>query len=148
MYWTDWGEPAKIERASMDGTNRHILHSEGVVYPDGITIDYVAQRIYWTDQGVSGGVIEYSNTDGTGRNILSSNVGFPTSITLWESLVFWTEWNNAAIQYTHKLHGENITGIIPYVFISAPAGIEVISENRQNLCEWLVMVVSINEAFQ
>ena len=49
MYWTDWGNPAKIERASMDGQNRMVLHNTLLTWPNGITIDYSAQKLYWVD---------------------------------------------------------------------------------------------------
>ena len=67
MYWTDWGTTAKIERASMDGQNRMVLHNTLLQWPNGITIDYAAQRLYWTDAFLD--KIEYSGVDGTGRQV-------------------------------------------------------------------------------
>ena len=60
MYWTDWGSPAKVERASMDGRDRTVLIDTDIVSPYGITIDYAEQRIYWVDAELD--KIEYSNT--------------------------------------------------------------------------------------
>ena len=67
MYWTDWGSTAKIEKASMDGQNRVVLHDTLLTWPNGITIDYAAQRLYWTDASLD--KIEYSGVDGTGRQV-------------------------------------------------------------------------------
>lgn len=67
MYWTDWGSPAKIERASMDGQNRMVLHDTNLTWPNGITIDYPAQRLYWVDAALDR--IEFSGVDGTGRQV-------------------------------------------------------------------------------
>ena len=67
MYWTDWGNPAKIERASMDGQNRTVLHNTLLTWPNGITIDYSAQKLYWVDAFLD--KIEYSGVDGTGRQV-------------------------------------------------------------------------------
>ena len=41
MYWTDWGNPAKIEVAAMDGTQRKVLInlSGKTSWPNGLTID-------------------------------------------------------------------------------------------------------------
>ena len=42
MFWTDYGDPAMVARAAMDGTNM-IAIAEGigdVVYPTGLAIDY------------------------------------------------------------------------------------------------------------
>ena len=129
MYWTDWGEPAKIERASMDGIGRQVLHNTGLSSPEGITIDYASQTVYWTDY--RSGVIEYSNTDGTNRRQLQSNLLFPQGITVHGSLVYWTDLNG--VRYTHKLDGGNATTISSSDFILQPAGVEVISLDRQSI---------------
>ena len=48
MYWTDWGENPKLERATLDGKNRKVLLSDlGRIA--GLTIDYGDKRLYWTD---------------------------------------------------------------------------------------------------
>ena len=129
MYWADWGEPAKIERASMDGTGREVLHNTGLSSPEGITIDYISQTVYWTDY--RSGVIEYSNTDGTNRRQLQSGLNFPQGITVHDSLVYWTDLDG--VSFTHKLDGDNVSTINPSTFILHPAGIQVISPDRQSL---------------
>ncbi len=43
MFWTEFGPPAHIERAGLDGKNREIIVS-GLTSPNGLTIDYVANR--------------------------------------------------------------------------------------------------------
>ena len=40
MFWTDWGNPGKIERAYMDGTERMTLANTNLVWPNDITIDH------------------------------------------------------------------------------------------------------------
>ena len=49
MYWTDWGEVPKIERAGMDGTNRQIIVTDKIYWPNGITLDYEEKKVYWID---------------------------------------------------------------------------------------------------
>lgn len=51
MYWTDWGVSPKIERAAMNGdqSSRSILVSDDIVWPNGLTIDFTDDRIYWSD---------------------------------------------------------------------------------------------------
>jgi low density lipoprotein receptor-related protein 5/6 len=46
MFWTDWGEVPKIERASMDGDSvtRTVVVNENIFWPNGLTIDYEAKR--------------------------------------------------------------------------------------------------------
>ncbi len=128
MYWTDWGEPAKIERASMDGTDRRTIHNTRLGQPNGITIDYQTQTIYWTDSDM--GVIEHSNTDGTNRRQLQSGLPNPYAITLEGSVVYFTDWFDVGIHATHKLDGDNVTKFTS-AFTLQPSGIEVIASNRQ-----------------
>lgn len=58
MYWTEWGGKPRIVRAYMDGTNSITLVDK-VGRANDLTIDYVDQRLYWTDLDTS--MIESSN---------------------------------------------------------------------------------------
>lgn len=49
MYWTDWGENPKIERAAMDGSDRVILVNTSLGWPNGLALDYAEGKIYWGD---------------------------------------------------------------------------------------------------
>ena len=40
MYWTDWGEVPKIERAGMDGSDRFVIINTEIYWPNGLTLDY------------------------------------------------------------------------------------------------------------
>ena len=35
MYWTDWGDEAKIERADLDGGNRINFVDSDIMWPNG-----------------------------------------------------------------------------------------------------------------
>lgn len=49
MYWTDWGTNAKIERATLGGNFRVEIVNSSLVWPNGLTLDYDEQRLYWAD---------------------------------------------------------------------------------------------------
>ena len=55
MYWTDWGEIPKIERAGMDGKprSRQVIVQENIYWPNGLTLDYDISKIYWADAKLS-----------------------------------------------------------------------------------------------
>lgn len=65
IYWTDWGEFPKIERAEMDGKNRRVLVKENIYWPNGLTLDYAAGKVYWVEANFH--FIHRMNMDGSQR---------------------------------------------------------------------------------
>lgn len=65
MYWTDWGETPRIERAGMDGSTRKIIVDSEIYWPNGLTIDLEEQKLYWADAKLS--FIHRANLDGSFR---------------------------------------------------------------------------------
>lgn len=59
------GPNPKIERIEMDGTRRSSIITESVFWPNGLTIDYTADRFYWAD--AKHHVIESAKLDGSDR---------------------------------------------------------------------------------
>ena len=54
MFWSDWdNRQPRIERCSMSGRDRRLLFSINAVsgggWPNGLTLDYDARRVYWID---------------------------------------------------------------------------------------------------
>lgn len=49
MYWTDWGENAKLERSGMDGSERAVLISNNLGWPNGLTVDKASSQLLWAD---------------------------------------------------------------------------------------------------
>lgn len=65
MYWTDWGETPRIERAGMDGSTRKVIVDSDIYWPNGLTIDLDEQKLYWADAKLS--FIHRANLDGSFR---------------------------------------------------------------------------------
>lgn len=59
MYWTDWGQVPKIERAGMDGSHRQTIVSYDVKWPNGLTLDLVRKRVYWVRQVLQFGELRF-----------------------------------------------------------------------------------------
>ena len=120
-----------IERASMDGSNRQTLHNTGLMWPNGLTIDYPLQRLYWADAFHDR--IEYSSVDGRGREILLTVVNdlhHPFSITISGNQVFWTDWDNITVYTAHKQSPISILPVYESSFF-LPNGLEAIDPDRQ-----------------
>ena len=133
MYWSDWGAVATIERASMDGRGRQILHNSQLVRPFGLTLDYQNQVLYWIDASLD--KIESSNVDGTNRTLikaLTSSSHWAHAMTFFNNIFYWSDWGTDMI-HSMLANGTLVNLLIPADSIRAPTGIEVVSENRQQL---------------
>ncbi|VDK84757.1 unnamed protein product [Cylicostephanus goldi] len=64
MFWTDWGQNPHIERANMDGTDRQIIVSTKIYWPNTIALDLTTDRVYFADSKLD--YIDFVNYDGTG----------------------------------------------------------------------------------
>lgn len=88
MYWTDNGNVPKIERASMDGTSRVVIHATNLTSPYGLALDIGTQTLYWTDYGRD--VLESSSVDGTNRKIFTSRMLlYPLYLTFYDGNLYW-----------------------------------------------------------
>ena len=128
IFWTDWGSLAKIEKSSMDGTNRQTLHNTSLIWPNGVTLDYPAQRVYWVDAFLDR--IEYSNYDGTNRIVLIRQLLHPFALTIEGNLVFWTDWANNSVFAAHKTAALGVQVVRDFLR-DRPYGIEAVTPTRQ-----------------
>ena len=83
MYWTRWQHD--IMSAQMDGTGAGQLVT-GRDHPVGITIDYDASRLYWTDYGAHR--ICSSNLNGTGVDNKPSQYKYPYGIATLQNVEY------------------------------------------------------------
>ncbi|XP_030745699.1 low-density lipoprotein receptor-related protein 6 [Sitophilus oryzae] len=100
LFWTDWGEVPKIERAGMNGDprTRRIIVSENIYWPNSITVDYKTEKVYWID----GKLLFIKVMDYDGKNlttILSTGLEYPYRLSQISTKLFWTDWKTLAIHY-------------------------------------------------
>lgn len=73
MFWTDWGRNPRIERASMDGKLRTVIISSKLYWPNGLTIDYPNNLLYFADAYLD--FIDYCDYNGNNRKqVLASDL--------------------------------------------------------------------------
>lgn len=132
MFWTDWGENPKIERAGMDGnpSTRQVIISTRVFWPNGLTIDYDSSRLYWADGKYS--YIHSSELDGSDRTEVVSNslqLPHPFALTLFKDSLYWTDWYTRAIYTCNRSNGADCRTLVRNLF--SPMDIHVYHQSRQ-----------------
>ncbi|RWS26912.1 prolow-density lipoprotein receptor-related protein 1-like protein, partial [Leptotrombidium deliense] len=94
MFWSDsGGSMTKIERASLDGSNRQLLinDSNGMSI-SSMAIDLAEDKLYWSDSRAV--TIERINFDGTNREIVIKNNSFlrnPMSLSIHSNHIYWSD---------------------------------------------------------
>ena len=127
LYWTDIGTD-RIEKASMDGTSRTVLHSTGLSAVYALTLDYANQIIYWAD--FSNNRIEKSFTNGSNRVLVTSTgIIDPWAITFYDGILYWTDTNQNSLYKLNLSTPSIVTRILSVGQDSF--SIHVITEERQ-----------------
>lgn len=67
MYWSDWGKRPLIARSKMDGSDAIAFVASDIHWPNGITIDYSNERLFWADAKLM--TLESVKLDGTDRRV-------------------------------------------------------------------------------
>jgi len=138
MYWTDWGERPRIERGGMDGdlsTRQTLIDDSQLYWPNGLTIDFVEWRIYWTDVKLK--YIHSARLDGSDRRVViaAGSLPHPVTLTLHADSIYWSDWQINAI-YVASKHpsADDADGGRPRIVatnIHQLTGLRAYSESRQ-----------------
>ena len=49
MFWTDWSLDPFIAQMGMDGSKLKKIITKGLFWPNGLTIDYATDTLWWVD---------------------------------------------------------------------------------------------------
>ena len=127
IYFADWGIPARIEKATVDGKDRQTLVSKDIVWPNGLTLDLYRSHLYWSDAKLD--YIKRMDLDGSHvEKILLSEGIHPHTLTFFDRELFWTDWEQKGILKQSKSS---------YVFVkqdltaASPLGIKTVHPHRQ-----------------
>ncbi|TMS22387.1 Low-density lipoprotein receptor-related protein 2 [Larimichthys crocea] len=122
MFWTDWGQNPRIERANMDGAGRQVIVSTKLFWPNGLALDYTTRRVYFADAYLK--YIDYCDYNGNNRyQVMASDMilQHPHGMTIFEDNIFWSERYTSKVMRTNKFHGGNITILMKNIY--QPMGI-------------------------
>lgn len=95
IFWSDWGQPPKIERCLMDGSQRKTIIDVHLGYPNGLAIDFESKRIYWADALEDR--IDMADFNGNNRVQVVQRATHPFGVTLFGAYVYWTDWYNKSV---------------------------------------------------
>lgn len=122
----------------MDGTNRSVVISTKIYWPNGLTLDIATQRIYFADSKLD--FIDFCYYNGTGRQQVLAGSHYllhPHSLTLFEDKLYWTDRQLNRVLSADKFRGKNQT-VVSHL-ISQPLSIHVNHPSLQpvhpNPCE-------------
>ncbi|XP_011297971.1 low-density lipoprotein receptor-related protein 6 [Fopius arisanus] len=133
MFWTDWGDVPKIERSSMDGNpeSRRVIVSDDIFWPNGLTIDYDNELVYWADGKLKFiAVMDYNGKNR--RKIVKEGLAYPFAISFFDQKLYWTDWKTFCI-HSHEIRSTT-TQSPPRELINGeyiPGDIEVWDPRRQ-----------------
>ncbi|KAG4075464.1 hypothetical protein HA402_015117 [Bradysia odoriphaga] len=108
LFWTDWSQiKPSISRSNLDGSEIRVLYQKPhVIWPNGITIDYIAERVYWVD--ASKDYIASCDLHGRAfKTILDqdSRVAHPFAVGVYKDLMYWDDWKMNSVFSADKDHG-------------------------------------------
>ncbi|XP_046432202.1 sortilin-related receptor-like isoform X1 [Neodiprion fabricii] len=114
MFWTDWAPgDASVSRANLDGSNvKRLFNDKTVEWPNGITIDHIAERIYWVDAKLD--YIGSSDLDGQRfKKILANDerLAHPFAVAVFKDNMYWDDWKQSMIFVADKDHGLGLTNV-------------------------------------
>uniref|UniRef100_H2Y8J2 EGF-like domain-containing protein n=1 Tax=Ciona savignyi TaxID=51511 RepID=H2Y8J2_CIOSA len=132
LFWTDWGVGNSRVGEGVTGRGRQGPDMEGDGWPNGLTLDYLENRVYWADAKYD--IIWSAKYDGTDDITVVERVDWlthPFGVTTFADLVIWTDWRTTVIASANKWSGENAT--IVELGYNPPFDVKVFHESRQPL---------------
>lgn len=136
LFITDWSDKMpRIARSYLDGTNYVILINSSVVaWPNGITIDYQHERIFWVDSKKD--YIASSDFDGLNIKFVlqgSSVVPHAFTIAVYKDWIYFDDWDR--IFMANKYDGSGLIFLTSTV--NQPVDLKIFSRGMQqgnNMC--------------
>ena len=90
----------------MDGLKRQVvIDSSQLTWPNGLTIDYTSDRIFWADSKRD--YIGSSNLDGSNIIAVAKNIPNPYGLAVFEDNIYWTNYRGGQVFRANKFTGSN-----------------------------------------
>ncbi|XP_022087714.1 very low-density lipoprotein receptor-like isoform X2 [Acanthaster planci] len=126
LLWTDVGDE-KIYKGSISGadTSAPVTLMDRVETADGIAMDWIYRKVYWTDTGNNSVGVTCFNTGDT-KTLYTENIDEPRAIVVdpETGFMFWTEWGQNPSIERAGMNG-NFRQSIVTVEVAWPNGIAI-----------------------
>ncbi|KAL4641632.1 pro-epidermal growth factor [Arapaima gigas] len=127
----------RIERAKLDGSGQvEVLVSEGLDLPEGVAVDWINRKLYWTDRGLS--AIQHSDLNGLNRQVvIAHDLHRPRGIALHPEAkkLFWTDVGERPAVESASLDGSDRRVVVSTGLLS-PSGLSLDhAEGRLYWCD-------------
>ncbi|KAI9538353.1 hypothetical protein NQZ68_016395 [Dissostichus eleginoides] len=95
LFFTDYGNVAKVERCNMDGTNRTRLVDYKIEQPTAVALDVVKKLVYWADAYLD--YIDVMDYNGRNRHTIihGSQVTYIYSLAVFEDYLYATHFDSS-----------------------------------------------------
>lgn len=132
IYFSEWDRPANITRANSDGTELLVFKNVTLGWPNGLSIDFKEDRVYWCDALLDH--VQHAALDGSDIKTINSRlIRHPFSIVIHENWMYITDWRLDAIVRMHKLTGEQEEIMVREPQTNRLYGVRVFSSKVQNV---------------
>ena len=112
IFYSDWGvNKPHIGRVGLNGEGATKLITDNIVWPNGVAVDQVEDRVYWADSTLD--IIETIKIDGTDRRtVLTGQKIHPYSLAVFEDTLYWSDWVVMEILSCNKYTGKNFKTVV------------------------------------
>ncbi|XP_063861273.1 low-density lipoprotein receptor-related protein 2-like isoform X3 [Scylla paramamosain] len=132
VFYSEWDRPANISRAFLDGTNVMVFRNVLLGWPNGLSIDYITDRIYWCDALLDH--VQHANLNGTDvQTISSQSIRHPFSLVIYNDWLYVTDWRRDAILRMNKTDGSQEKVVAEVAESNRLYGIRIYSFKAQEI---------------
>jgi low density lipoprotein-related protein 2 len=132
LFYSEWDRPANISRANSDGSNVIVFRNVLLGWPNGLSIDFEADRLYWCDALLDH--IQHANLDGSDIKTINSRlIRHPFSLVVHADYVYITDWRLDAIFRINKSTGDNEKIITKVDETNRLYGVKIYSRKSQKI---------------
>ncbi|XP_078326559.1 low-density lipoprotein receptor-related protein 2-like isoform X3 [Crassostrea virginica] len=122
MFFSDNGPNPRIEKAILDGQDREVILSVGLLKVIALSVDVSNMKLYWTDNGKH--TLECSNYDGSSRRVITHiNFSYNVDLVYYQNILHVVSGKEKRVDGYDVVSGSWLYGRV--FFTSQPYAITV-----------------------